>query len=998
MRSTRSQTKESRKSDDSCGDKSCFVMLEENVSMLSDDLEKTCIIPKVVSEDIYIKESSNFVNLCTSVNISVNNIEKTTIVSDDSSNDIVTSSSDIYDYENDDNPDNFCGFCNVNFYLKESHCIECEKCKKWFHMECVNLSLKQYNVITQVTNCTKDAPLYCCPGCIDNEYCETNLCSDATEEKKRTAPHRTGACEVFLPPPDTTSSSIAQAKWGKLRGAEIADSVNNIYTTVIKWKKNLFAVPTGKVGQEFIDEVSKTINLFTSGSHFEEIALTMVMIMFPLLLQKPSRSSKSKDHVQYLSNRLAMWRSGELQKLVKECLTIQRRMKAPKNDPGHHEKVFVRLMLQGKVSAALKWNGRQRSGLMEASPEVIDILKSKHPQPGATLDGSMLKGPVQEVDNVTFDALDGNLIHHVAKKISGAAGPSGADAELWQRILCSKQFKKKPEKLCESVADLAKKLACKLVNPDYLKSYTAGRLIPLAKNPDGVRPIGVGEVLRRIIGRAVTTILQPDLVNSTAPLQVCGGLRGGVEAAIHAMRRMYEDPETEAILLVDAENAFNSLNRAAALNNLQYTCPEFFKYVLNTYRIPAELYIANSEEMIYSEEGTTQGDTSAMGMYACSLMPLAESLRKVDHEDHAAHNPRKANYPKQVFYADDAAAAGKVRSILLWWEDLKELGPQYGYYPNPSKSWLIVKPAYYEEAKKLFPDVHVTDKGHRYLGSYIGSEEGLPDFINNEIKSWNEDIVGLSKIARSEPQLAYAAFIFGTSKRWNYVARTTPGISELLRPLEYQIKENFIPAIIGKQFVPDNLRELFSLPSKMGGLGITNIAETAQLEYTNSLHATSSLTEAVYRQHSTFMPDVHAQKEVMKDIKKCREEHFQKKKNNILERSPATVVRQLELLSEKGASCWLTSLPLKDYGFLLNKQEFFDSIALRYNLTLSDLDRPKVCACGEINNINHCMICKLGGYVIMRHDALKRKTADIMQSAGCKDVQVEPGLLNITTE
>ena len=132
-------------------------------------------------------------------------------------------------------------------------------------------------------------------------------------------------------------------------------------------------------------------------------------------------------------------------------------------------------------------------------------------------------------------------------------------------------------------------------------------MIPLAKDIDGVRPIGIGEVLRRIVGKAITTVLQPDILTSTAPIQVCGGLHGGVEAAIHAMRRIYEDPETEAVLLIDAENAFNSLNREAALKNLQITCPEFSKYVLNTYRQPAELYIPNSEEIIYSQEGTTQG-------------------------------------------------------------------------------------------------------------------------------------------------------------------------------------------------------------------------------------------------------------------------------------------------------------------------------------------------------------------------------------------------------
>jgi hypothetical protein len=74
-----------------------------------------------------------------------------------------------------------------------------------------------------------------------------------------------------------------------------------------------------------------------------------------------------------------------------------------------------------------------------------------------------------------------------------------------------------------------------------------------------------------------------------------------------------------------------------------------------------------------------------------------------------------------------------------------------------------------------------------------------------------------------------------------------------------------------------------------------------------------------------------------------------------MEDSSPSERRQLDLLSEKGASSWLTSLPLKEYGFLLNKLEFFDAIALRYNLTLSALNRPKQCVCGESNNINHCL-------------------------------------------
>ena len=87
---------------------------------------------------------------------------------------------------------------------------------------------------------------------------------------------------------------------------------------------------------------------------------------------------------------------------------------------------------------------------------------------------------------------------------------------------------------------------------------------------------------------------------------------------------MFEDPEMEAVLLVDASNAFNALNRKAALHNIQHTCPEFATYVRNIYRCEAELFLANSDEIIRSEEGTTQGGPESMGFYAASTTQLLE--------------------------------------------------------------------------------------------------------------------------------------------------------------------------------------------------------------------------------------------------------------------------------------------------------------------------------------------------------------------------------------
>ena len=81
-------------------------------------------------------------------------------------------------------------------------------------------------------------------------------------------------------------------------------------------------------------------------------------------------------------------------------------------------------------------------------------------------------------------------------------------------------------------------------------------------------PIGVGEVVRGIISRAILSVVKLDILEPAGYSQLCAGQDAGNEAAVHAMRAIYDDPSTEAVLLVDASNAFNNLNRHVALHNI----------------------------------------------------------------------------------------------------------------------------------------------------------------------------------------------------------------------------------------------------------------------------------------------------------------------------------------------------------------------------------------------------------------------------------------------
>ena len=103
----------------------------------------------------------------------------------------------------------------------------------------------------------------------------------------------------------------------------------------------------------------------------------------------------------------------------------------------------------------------------------------------------------------------------------------------------------------------------------------------------------------------------------------------------------------------------------------------------------------------------------------------------------------------------------------------------------------------------------------------------------------------------------------------------------------------------------------------------------------------------------------------------------------------------MELANEKGASSWLTVIPVKDLDFTLNKREFRDAIRLRYDWPIPD--SPSLCVCGASFSIDHAMVCKRGGFVIQRHNELRDLEGELLDMV-CSDVEVEPGLQPVTGE
>ena len=276
--------------------------------------------------------------------------------------------------------------------------------------------------------------------------------------------------------------------------------------------------------------------------------------------------------------------------LSHEGETIQKNLtqQLTKGDIGNFPKKFAALMRKGNANVAINLlTETMRNRILPLNNKTLNLLRLKHPDPKDAHVSVMLVDVAERIHPVKFEVIDAEMIRKTVMKTRGGSGPSGLNGDGWKRILLSKNFGESSSDLCQTLAKVTKKL-CTEELPTSLEGFLACRLIPLNKNP-GLRPIGVGEVLKRIIEKVVVSVSND--ISSVGSLQVCAGHEAGCEAVIHASHTIFEDEKTKAVLLVNATNIFNSVNRQVCLHNICIICVLIATYVRNCYTIPSRLFI-----------------------------------------------------------------------------------------------------------------------------------------------------------------------------------------------------------------------------------------------------------------------------------------------------------------------------------------------------------------------------------------------------------------------
>ena len=118
----------------------------------------------------------------------------------------------------------------------------------------------------------------------------------------------------------------------------------------------------------------------------------------------------------------------------------------------------------------------------------------------------------------------------------------------------------------------------------------------------------------------------------------------------------------------------------------------------------------------------------------------------------------------------------------------------------------------------------LTTDGQRHLRAAIGTSNFRTQYAAEKVTKWYNELHCLADFAKTQPHAAYSAFTHGILSQYTYFIRTIPGI----KPVDDIIRLELLPVLLNS-IVPELYRQLYSLPLRHGGLGITILSEICQI-------------------------------------------------------------------------------------------------------------------------------------------------------------------------
>ena len=391
------------------------------------------------------------------------------------------------------------------------------------------------------------------------------------------------------------------------------------------------------------------------------IAAWRDLLMLPkaVLRPPPRAGAKRRDQTaQHTLRRCRRWLEGEREELWEAPSRLPRRRRSDEDAAGltAHQERCKALAAEGELSRAC--SALVSPPLLGEDEEVSAKLRAKHPQCPPARPGMVPDLPVDQV-----------LAAARSFRRGSAAGPPGCVATTFGRPLA-------PLTVMRLLpTSLLRLLAAGAAPPELAPHLGGATLHAIPKGDDDVRPIAVGECLRRLVGKCLCQAFKEEAKSALWPLQLGVAVPLGCEAVVHTVRQWAHrnaGHATKVVLKVDFRNAFKTVDRAALLRQLRLRLPGL------EWTCDRHSRLLFGDSYISSEAGVQQGDFLGPLLFALALHPALEAARS-------------GLAPPDLVLAllDDVCLAGDYRHVAASLARLTATARQVGLELNPEKCEVV---------------------------------------------------------------------------------------------------------------------------------------------------------------------------------------------------------------------------------------------------------------------------------------------------------------------
>uniref|UniRef100_A0A0G4HJB6 Reverse transcriptase domain-containing protein n=1 Tax=Chromera velia CCMP2878 TaxID=1169474 RepID=A0A0G4HJB6_9ALVE len=366
-----------------------------------------------------------------------------------------------------------------------------------------------------------------------------------------------------------------------------------------------------------------------------------------------------------------------------------------------------------------------------------------------------------------------------------------------------------------------------------LQLLAGGRSFALNKDAKEtkIRPIVVGDVLRRWVTKAILIQYGGRFEKHLGSLQFAVKTSAGTNKLFRTVQTCLQSFPSPVLLQLDSQNAFNTCDRQAAMDELHKHFPELYSFFSLWYGAPATLFFRDKGgrlRKIQCEEGVQQGDVAGSLLFCLGLKPVLDQLQRRLQTRHGGRGCFIGAYMDDI----SMVFPGLHPSALMdAWQDCSELLKRYGLTLNLGKgksaahspSWLGLQDCPLQHPAGL----EINTAGYKLMGAAGGNDS----FVGGLFKEKVTEAVRLGKRveAYGDLQGAFLLFRYCVFPKLMYLARVMGeriSMDEWGR-VDREMGELFLRTMHLTAAEWTTVHPQAHLPLSHGGLGIPNFQRTA---------------------------------------------------------------------------------------------------------------------------------------------------------------------------